>query len=258
MSTSRKNDTHTAPPPSQEPRLGGHADFVIPGAHESTRCYVAFSYFGPLKDVFPLIVVPKHKSYTQAFDVKQLIAYGVIILMQVLATQCLDAPHGKVRDAWEAIATVLSTLSTFQVYGGVKWDGCRRRYLDVMAQFRKDVANGEFKSGARTGDNEDLHRALVDLMAVEDEKKEDKEATTAAKVGRETDQARRADMVRAILFLSLVLVHEVYSGCRSLREGCVTRLARLLPLIRWVARLKRGILLKCTAVMHCYTKATPQ
>ena len=42
--------------------------------------------------------------------------------MQVLATQCLDAPHGKVRDAWEAIATVLSTLSTFQVYGGVKWE----------------------------------------------------------------------------------------------------------------------------------------
>lgn len=40
--------------------------------------------------------------------------------------------------------------------------------MELMNQFRKDNGNGEFKSGARTGDSKKLHRALADLMNDED------------------------------------------------------------------------------------------
>lgn len=114
----------------------------------------------------------------------------------MLADECLDAPHGQIRDAWEGVATCLSTLKSFEPFRGIKGEACRKQYMQLMNQFRKDNENGEFKSGAGTGDSEELHRALADLMNDEDVRIEGKEATAAAKLGRETEQARRAELVR--------------------------------------------------------------
>lgn len=81
------------------------------------------------------------------------------------------------------------------MYGGVRADGARRHYREMMAQFREDYRHGEFKSGVRSGESEEVQRDLSDLMHDEDDLKANKSGKKEETLRRESHQAERGRQV---------------------------------------------------------------
>lgn len=151
--------------------------------------------------------------------------------LQVQGSQAHRSPHGQVAKVWRKVTGILSSLPEFAVYGGIKPDAAKKRCAELMASFRQDNKNSEFKSGNRTGASEQVHRILWDLIQDEDADRDSKKVKAAANAEKEDKQSRRAEEVRNdilrmllvfVLFAVPVGITIVYVG---VEVGCCCRLA---------------------------------
>jgi hypothetical protein len=135
-------------------------------------------------DIFgasPVVKVAKPRKSRIHFDVQA----DVALLKEVQNALPLRQPHGKVRDAWERVASGVHKASGRDVDA----KRCQERYKHLMSEFRRNQAANLRKSG-KEEDFGEWEQLLQDLKEQEDEiKQENEEEKTAAKAKRDRDEA---------------------------------------------------------------------
>lgn len=58
------------------------------------------------------------------------------------------------------MAAAVSEEPEFQEYGGVKADNCQRHFKGLLAAYKEKKKNGQYTSGTRTGEDEEVVHAL--------------------------------------------------------------------------------------------------
>lgn len=63
------------------------------------------------------------------------------------ASEPYKASHGSVASAWNTVAAELSSLEIFEQYGGVKPEGCKKKFEVVMAEYKVLDRSAPYRSG---------------------------------------------------------------------------------------------------------------
>lgn len=99
------------------------------------------------------------------------------------------APFGTVRQSWDAFAATCNTIQPFLTHGGLTVDSFKSRIKAMQEEHANNVAGGDYVSGDREGEGNELQSILERLRAGDVLRREQ---DTAVKEGRLLDDAKKA------------------------------------------------------------------
>lgn len=79
------------------------------------------------------------------------------------------AGRGNIGSYWINLAAAVSEEPEFKECGGVKPDNCQRHFKGLLAAFKEKKKNGQYTSGTRTGEDEEVVHALSTYAEEEEE-----------------------------------------------------------------------------------------
>lgn len=113
--------------------------------------------------------------------------------------------YGEIGQCWAKVAATLSLDEAFHICGGVKADNCKKQFNEMLTEHRVKVKNGEFTSGTRDGDDDEIVDGLNTYAEEEDEIQGKRDAVTQEGIANNNRKEARAAEV-SFFFLRSVFI----------------------------------------------------